>query len=89
MFVTLYSQDHPNFELASTLDVSCHGARVVTKTPWQPNQHLSLRLIRGGLFSRARVVHCQRHTYDSFAVGLEIYYPERDWTTASKAPARA
>jgi hypothetical protein len=84
LFVNLHSPDNPNFEVASTIDISCHGARVVTKTFWQPNQHLSVRSIRGNLYSRARVVHCQRYTYDSFAVGLEMYYPEGDWTIAKK-----
>lgn len=85
LFVSLYSPDNPTFEVASTIDISCHGARVVTKTFWQPNQHLSVRSIRGNLYSRARVVHCQRYAYDSFVVGLEMYYPEGDWTTAKKS----
>ena len=80
MFVSLYGPDSPSPELASTLDISCHGARVVTKTRWRPNQHLSVRSIRGNLYSRARVVHCQRHTYNSFIIGLEMFYPEGDWT---------
>ena len=84
LFVNLHSPDNPSFEVASTIDISCHGARVVTKTFWQPNQHLSVRSIRGNLYSRARVVYCQRYKYDSFVVGLEMYYPEGDWTTAKK-----
>ena len=32
LFVSLYSPDNPTFEVASTIDISCHGARVVTKT---------------------------------------------------------
>jgi PilZ domain len=84
MFVSLYSPDQPSFELASTLDVSCHGARVVTKTRWEPNQHLSVRSIRGNLYSRARVVHCRRHTFNTFIIGLEMFYPEGDWVAAAK-----
>jgi len=82
MFVSLYSPHNPAPELASTIDISCHGARVVTKTRWEPNQHLSVRSIRGNLYSRARVVHCQRHTFNSFVVGLEMFYPEGDWTAS-------
>ena len=84
MFVSLYSPEHPTSELASTIDISCHGARVVTKNHWEPNQHLSVRSIRGNLYSRARVVHCRRHTFGTFIVGLEMFYPEGNWTTASK-----
>jgi PilZ domain len=86
MFVSLYSPDHPSFELASTIDISCHGARVVSKTPWEPNQHISVRSIRGNLYSRARVVHCRRHTFNTFVVGLEMFFPGGDWTAATAKP---
>lgn len=86
MFVNLYSPDNPNFDVTPTIDVSCHGARVVTKTFWKLNQHLAMRSIHGNLYARARVAYCQFWKGESYAVGLEIYYPERDWTTgASKA----
>ncbi len=81
MFVNLYSADSQTFELAPTIDISCHGARVVTKRIWQPNQQLSVRSIRGNFHSRARVVHCQPYTGSSFLIGIEMYYPAGDWTT--------
>jgi hypothetical protein len=55
MFVNLSSSDDPSFEIAPTIEISCHGARVVTRRSWQPNQELSIRSIRGTLKSRARV----------------------------------
>jgi hypothetical protein len=36
MFVNLSSSGDPSFELASTIDISCHGARVVTKEIGSP-----------------------------------------------------
>ena len=84
MFVNLYNPDHPTFELAPTIDISCHGARVVTKKIWQPNQPLSIRSIRGHLYSHARVVYCQPYTDDSFVIGIEMYYPTGDWTRPSR-----
>jgi len=84
MFVNLYSPDNPTFEVAPTIDISCHGARVVTKKIWQPNQPLSVRSIRGNFYSRARVVHCQPYTDDSFVIGIEMYYPRGDWTKPSR-----
>jgi hypothetical protein len=51
MFVNLSSSDEPSFELAPTIDISCHGAQVVTRRSWQPNQQLSVRAIRGTLNS--------------------------------------
>jgi PilZ domain len=79
MFVNLSSSDNPSFEIAPTIDVSWHGARVVTRRSWQPNQELSIRSIRGTLKSRARVAHCQPYTDNRFVIGIEIYSPG-DWT---------
>lgn len=81
MFVNLSSEDNPSAEVAPTIDISCHGARVVSKRRWQANQQLSVRSIRGNFFSRARVVHCQPYEGNSFAVGIEMYYPTNDWTS--------
>jgi PilZ domain len=85
LFVNLYRPDTQSFEVASTIDISNHGARVTTKAAWEPNQPLSVRSIRGNFYSRARVVHCQRDLTGSFQVGLEMYFPEGNWTTARKA----
>jgi PilZ domain len=82
MFVNLYSLENHTFEVAPTVDISCHGARVVTKTFWRPDQPLSVRSIRGNFYSRARVAYCQRRE-DSFVVGLEMYYPQGNWTPES------
>jgi len=81
MFVKLSSPDNPSSEIAPTIDISCHGARVVTRRNWQPNEQLSVRSIRGNLYSRARVIHCQPHNDNSFVIGIQMYYPTGDWTT--------
>ena len=86
MFVNLYGSDIPSFEVAPTIDISCHGARVLTKRNWQANQALSVRSIRGNLNSRARVVHCQPQTDNRFVVGIEIYSPSGDWTEIYNSP---
>jgi hypothetical protein len=88
MFVNLYVPDNPTFEVTPTIDVSCHGARVVTKKIWQPNQLLSVRSIRGDLPAHARVVYCQPYTVDSFVIGIETYYPMGDWTKPSRSAHR-
>jgi hypothetical protein len=80
MFVKLSSPDHPSSEIAPTIDISCHGARVVTRRSWRPEEQLSVRSIRGNLYSRARVVHCQPHKDNSFVIGIQMYYPTGDWT---------
>jgi hypothetical protein len=81
MFVNLASEDNPSAEIAPTIDISCHGARVVSKRRWQPNQQVSVRSIRGDFYSRARVIHCKPYTDTSFTVGIEMYYPTNDWTS--------
>lgn len=78
-FVNLSGSDDPSFEIAHTVDISCHGARVVTRRSWRPNQQLSIRSIRGTLKSLGRVAHCQPLTEDRFVIGIEIYSPG-DWT---------
>jgi PilZ domain len=79
-FVNLSSSDDPSFEIAHTIDISCHGARVVTRKSWEQNQQLSIRSIRGSLKSLGRVAHCQPFTDKRFVIGIEIYSPG-DWTS--------
>src|SRR5258708_13648263 len=75
MFVNLYSEDNPSTEVAPTIDISCHGARVVSKRRWQPNQRVSVRSIRGDFYSRERVVHSPPYTDNSFGSGFQLYSP--------------
>src|SRR6266849_10670545 len=84
MYVNLYSLDNPTFEVAPTIDISCHGARVVTKTIWQPNQQISVRSIRGNLYSPARVVYCQPYMDKFSVIGIEIYSSTGGWTKPSR-----
>lgn len=84
MFVKLSNPANGKFEITSTIDVSRHGARVVTKNPWQPNQDLIVQTIRGNLYSRARAVHCQPLAGGSYALGLELFSPLGEWTKSPK-----
>jgi hypothetical protein len=88
MFVKLSDPVTGAFEITSTIDVSCHGARVLTKGRWEPNQNLLVRTIRGNLHSRARVVHCELHAIDSYTMGMELYSPSGDWTKPGKVSQR-
>ena len=86
MFVRLSNPETGTFEIATTIDVSSHGAKVVTKNVWQPNQDVFVRSIRGNLHTRARVAHCEQYGDDSYTLGLELYSASRDWATAGKLP---
>jgi PilZ domain len=79
MFVNLSASDNPSFEIAPTVDISCHGARVLTTRNWQLNEQLSIRSIRGSLKCHGRVAHCQPCTDNRFVIGIEIY-SLGDWT---------
>lgn len=89
MFVRLSLPDGGSFEMAQTIDISRHGARVCTKRFWPPNQHLMLRSLRGNLSSYARVVRCEPTADDSFCLGLELYNPVGDWTSSPSSIRRA
>jgi len=87
MFVKLSNTEDGQFELASTVDISCHGAQVISRKFRKPDQHVLIRSIRGNLYSTARVAHCEWLADGSYAVGLELFHPTGDWTTPGK-PAR-
>lgn len=83
VFIELYSFDNAAYEITNTIDISPHGARVVSKNPWAPNQRLSVRSVLGHLYSSARIVYCQPCADKSFAVGLELHHPTEDWPAVS------
>ena len=88
VLVELYSFDNAAYEITSTVDVSLHGARVLTKAPWATNQRLSVRSVQGNLFSRARIIYCRSLLDRSFSIGLELLHPTGDWPAlgATSAP---
>jgi len=88
MFVKISDPVTGAFEIASTIDVSCHGARVVTKNSWQTNHDLLVQPIRGSLPSRGRVAHCETRRDGSYEIGLELYPPTDDWTRSGKLPSK-
>jgi PilZ domain-containing protein len=87
VFVELCSFENVTYELAYTVDVSAHGARVLTKHPWQSNQHLTVRSVQGYLYSQARVAYCQSVDGRFFAIGVELRQPTADWTEPQKHSA--
>jgi hypothetical protein len=82
MLVRLWNPENAGLEITPTIDISWHGAQVVSKRFRQPNDQLLVRSIRGSLYSRARVAHYRSTTNDSYMVGLHLYGPTRDWQTS-------
>jgi hypothetical protein len=79
MFVNLSATSSTSYEIAPTIDISCHGARLLTSRNWPLNEQLFIRSIRGSHKSVGRVAHCEPHSPNRFVIGVEIYSPG-DWT---------
>ncbi len=60
------------YETAFTENVSSHGARVLAKRHWSPNDSVLVKLPQESLPSRARITYCQPLTGDEFAMGLQF-----------------
>ena len=69
------------YEITFTQNVSPHGARVVTKTRWSPNDSVLVKLPQESLPSRARITYCQPLERDEFAMGLQfsLLVYDYDW----------
>jgi hypothetical protein len=68
----LTNEQLPVAEKAITLNVSPHGARVVTKRLWRAEEHPWLVSLSSEFRLQARVVYCQPLTEGYFCVGLEF-----------------
>ncbi len=87
--VELHGFENAAHEITSTTDVSPHGARVLTKHFWAPNQDVSVRAVPGKLSLRAHVIHCKPLPDSSFSIkplpdssfsiGLELLQPSENW----------
>jgi hypothetical protein len=80
LFVKLSNPVTGLFELTQTVDVSRHGALVLSKQFFRQNQHVLVRSIRSSFSCYARVAHCDSRPDGSFAVGLDFYRPAHDWS---------
>src|SRR5579859_795576 len=65
-------------ETASTENVSRHGARVLTRTRWRPNDRVLVHSPRAVERSPARIAYCGTLSEHAFAIGLKFSAPI-DW----------
>ena len=82
ILVRLWKPENAGFEITPTVNISWHGAQVVSRRSWQPNEQLLVQSIRGRLYSRARVAHYRSLTHGSFMVGLHLHHPTQHWKTS-------
>jgi hypothetical protein len=69
----------PPAEKTFTENVSPHGARVVSKQRWKPEECVLLKSLESNFQSQARVVYCQLLPRNAFAVGLDLFSPTAEW----------
>ena len=77
--ITLVSMDLVTYEVTITRDVSLHGASVLTKQRWAPNQRIDVRSLQGSFSGFARVVHLQQRKDAPFVMGLEFFFTDGLW----------
>ena len=69
-------------EKTLTENVSAHGARVLMHQMLQPKQLAVVISTNEGVWSRAKVVYCQRMSENRFAIGLELAGRVESWSKA-------
>jgi hypothetical protein len=67
------------YEITFTENVSPHGARILSKRRWSPNDSVLVKLPQEGRPSRARITYCQPLTGDEFATGLQFSFLVYEW----------
>ena len=75
--------ESPIYEITFTENVSRHGARVVTKRRWSPNDSVLVKLPQESLPFRARITYCQPLKGDEFAMGLKFSLVVYDWISSA------
>ena len=69
----------PTHEMALIINVSCHGARVVTTKAWRPNDRVLVRLAGRDEHSPAKIAYCQPLPRDVFIIGLQFPSAFDNW----------
>jgi len=82
--VYLATTKEPRFsERIFTRNVSPHGARLVTKRPWQLGEKLLIAPLTGEFPQQARVVYCQPRPRGGFYLGVQFSERAVDWPDSS------
>jgi len=71
--------DPPLYEITFTENISRHGARVLTKRRWSPNDSVLVKVPQEWSPRRARITYCQPLRGDEFATGLQFSLVVYDW----------
>jgi hypothetical protein len=66
-------------EKALTENVSAHGVRVLMQRSLLPKQETVVISLKESVWSRAKVIYCQRAAENRFAIGLELAAGVESW----------
>jgi hypothetical protein len=69
-------------EKALTENVSPHGVRVLMQRSLRPKQEAVVISLKEGVWSRAKVIYCQRAAENRFGIGLELAARVESWARA-------
>jgi hypothetical protein len=64
---------------AMTVNVSSHGARIITRRRWLLEEQPRLASSSGELVTQAKVVYCEPLTNGHFCIGLQFHSAIVDW----------
>lgn len=79
----------PIHEITYTENVSPHGARVLTKRSWNPNDSVLVKLPEESSPFSARITYCQAFGGDEFATGLQFSFLVYEWIGTSDPEPRS
>jgi hypothetical protein len=68
-------------EKTYTENVSLHGARVISRQPWQPGEEAQVIPLKYGIPARGKVVYCKRLSADRYLVGLTFTQHPVYWSS--------
>jgi hypothetical protein len=68
-------------EKTYTENVSLHGAKVISKHPWQPGEEAQVTALKYGTLARGKVVYCKRFSTDRYFVGLNFSQLPVHWSS--------
>jgi len=71
-------------ESTYTDNVSAHGARVISRHPWQPGEKVLVTSAKDGTAIRGTVVYCQQLKDGGFCLGLNFHEHTVPWSSYTK-----
>ena len=72
-------------ESTYTDNVSAHGARIISRHPWQPGEEVQVTSVKDGTAIRGSVVYCQQLETGGFCLGLNFREHAVPWSSYAQS----